>query len=85
MKNIVIFGSGGHSKVIIDIVEEMGIYKIVGLIDGSKEVGAEVLGYKVIGDLNVLKDFDEDIYGGIVAVGELEEIPNCSKYQEYEG
>ncbi|NKE04715.1 acetyltransferase [Mesobacillus selenatarsenatis] len=70
MKNIVIFGSGGHSKVIIDIVEKMGVYKIVGLIDGSKEAGAEVLGYKVLGGLNVLKAIDEDIYGGVVAVGD---------------
>ncbi|MBS8265644.1 transferase [Mesobacillus boroniphilus] len=76
MNNIVIFGSGGHSKVIIDIVEKMGIYNITGLIDGSKEAGTEVLGYKVLGGLNVLKEMDEDIHGGIVAVGD-----NWRRYQ----
>ena len=33
MKNIVIFGSGGHSKVLIDIIDKLGDYNLVGFID----------------------------------------------------
>ena len=33
MQNIVIFGSSGHAKVVIDIIEKGNKYHIVGLID----------------------------------------------------
>ncbi len=35
MKKIFIFGAGGHSKVVIDIVEQAGGRQIVGLIDDA--------------------------------------------------
>ena len=31
--NISIIGAGGHSKVIIDIIRELGNYNIVGIYD----------------------------------------------------
>jgi sugar O-acyltransferase (sialic acid O-acetyltransferase NeuD family) len=49
MDNIVLVGSSGHAKVIIDIVEQEGKYKIVGLIDAFRSVGETILGYNVIG------------------------------------
>ncbi|MGE6203850.1 acetyltransferase [Guptibacillus hwajinpoensis] len=70
MDNIVIFGSGGHCKVVIDIVEKEAQYKIVGLIDPSQPIGKEVLGYEVIGDLQCLLEIDESVLGGIVAMGD---------------
>ena len=36
MKNIVIFGSGGHTKVIVDIIEKQGKFNIAGFIDGYR-------------------------------------------------
>ena len=70
MDNIVIFGSGGHCKVVIDIVEKEAQYKIVGLIDPFQPIGKEVLGYKVIGDLQYLLEIQESVLGGIVAMGD---------------
>ncbi|WP_394172376.1 hypothetical protein [Guptibacillus hwajinpoensis] len=61
MDNIVIFGSGGHSKVIIDVVEKEARYKIVCLIDPFQPVGKEVLGYKVIGDLQRLLEMKKSV------------------------
>ena len=37
MKNIVIFGSSGHCKVIIDIIEKLNRYNLVGIIDKYKK------------------------------------------------
>lgn len=36
--NILLFGAGGHCKVITDIIEKEGVHKIVGLVsqDGIK-------------------------------------------------
>lgn len=36
MDNIVIIGSSGHAKVIIDIVQQEGKYNIAGLLDHTE-------------------------------------------------
>jgi sugar O-acyltransferase (sialic acid O-acetyltransferase NeuD family) len=48
-QTVIIAGSSGHLKVIIDIIEKEDKYKILGLLDPNKNVGEEVSGYKVIG------------------------------------
>ena len=48
MNNIVLFGSAGHAKVVADIVEQEGLYKIAGLIDPNQPPGAEFFGYKTL-------------------------------------
>jgi len=56
-QKVIIVGSSGHSKVIIDIFEKENKYQIVGLLDAYRNIGEETLGYKVIGkedDLPVL-------------------------------
>ena len=72
MKNIVIFGSGGHAKVIVDIIEKQGKFNIAGFIDGYREKNTVIMGYKVIGDESSLKDivFSYEIYGGIIGIGD---------------
>lgn len=72
MKNdVIVVGSGGHAKVIIDIIEKQGIYNIIGLIDGFKSVGTEVFGYKVLGDEVALSSsIYQDIKYGIIAIGD---------------
>lgn len=49
-KKVIIVGSSGHSKVVIDIFEKSGNYEICGLIDSFREKGEETLGYKIIGN-----------------------------------
>jgi UDP-perosamine 4-acetyltransferase len=48
MNNVVGIGAGGHAKVLIDIVQLMGIYNLIGLLDphyiGSKIGNVPVLG-----------------------------------------
>ena len=72
MKNIVILGSSGHSKVIIDLIEKTEKYNIVGIIDKFQEKGKDFFDYKIIGhDKNILKLIKEyDIECGIVGIGD---------------
>lgn len=70
MKNIVIFGSGGHAKVVIDIIEKSNVYNILGLIDNFKTIGTMVYGYEVLGDETYIYKVQELVVGGIVAVGD---------------
>ena len=69
---IIIIGAGGHSKVIVDIIQNEQKYEIVGFIDNNLPIGHEVLDYKVLGkedELNALIDRHE-IYGGVIAIGD---------------
>lgn len=72
MQNIVLVGSSGHAKVIIDIVEKQGTYRIAGLIDAFRAVGETTLGYPVLGgesDLTRLA-IEHDLKGVLVAIGD---------------
>tara|TARA_B100000795_G_scaffold218808_1_gene172986 strand:+ start:1469 stop:1654 length:186 start_codon:yes stop_codon:yes gene_type:complete len=50
MKKIILIGGGGHCKSVIDVIEQEKKYKISGIVDKSKSLGAKILGYKVIGN-----------------------------------
>ena len=72
MKKVIIIGSGGHSKVIVDIIINQGKYEIAGFIDNYLPVGHKVLNYEVLGkeeELNTLI-YEYSIFGGIVAIGD---------------
>ena len=63
MRDIVIIGSGGVGKEVAWIIEQINevepTYKIVGFIDDDKtKLNTEIIGYKVIGDLNYLKEIN---------------------------
>jgi sugar O-acyltransferase (sialic acid O-acetyltransferase NeuD family) len=49
MCNVVIFGSSGHARVVVDIIERAGTHTIVGLVDDSKPKGMIELGYPILG------------------------------------
>lgn len=68
MKNIVVFGCGSHAKVVIDIIEKMELYYILGIIDSYVTAGTNVYGYEVLGDEKLLQQLD--VEGGIVAIGD---------------
>jgi sugar O-acyltransferase (sialic acid O-acetyltransferase NeuD family) len=72
MKNIVLFGGGLHARYCIDTIEKEAKYKIVGITDPYKEIGADLYGYKVIGRqedlLRLIPEYD--IYGGLITIGD---------------
>lgn len=72
MGNIIIIGSSGHAKVIIDIVQQEGKYNIEGLLDRVREVGDKVMGYPVLGQEEDLPELLKihSLMGGIVAIGD---------------
>ena len=45
---VLIIGSSGYAKVIIDIIEKMGQFEIIGLTDETRAFGEMTLGYKVL-------------------------------------
>lgn len=58
MKNVIVIGSGGHAKVIIDIIQSMNKYKIIGITSQSFIKGEMFIGHEVIGDIDVLREYN---------------------------
>jgi sugar O-acyltransferase (sialic acid O-acetyltransferase NeuD family) len=49
-EKLVVFGAGGHAKVVIDIIEQQGNYEIAGLLDDDlKHKRGSFFGYPVLG------------------------------------
>lgn len=68
---IFVFGASGHAKVVIDIIEQQGLYHIVFLVDDNPGVwGSNFYGYRVIGGKQERLSARDEICGGIVAIGD---------------
>ena len=69
---IVVYGAGGHAKVVLDVLEKIGAYAIVGLLDDSAELaGSTRSGYRVLGGSAGFRGLIEGgVKGMIVALGD---------------
>lgn len=76
MKPLYIIGSGGFSKQVIEIIEELNViqkeYELIGIIDDNPSLlGGNVLGYKIIGDIDYLKGISQKTdVNSVIAIGE---------------
>ena len=75
MQEILIYGAGGHAKVVIDTVLREGKYTIIGLIDDG-EVAPAVLGFPVFKRLEEVPSKPSNF---IVAIGD-----NKTRKQKFE-
>jgi len=72
MKRIIVYGAGGHAKVVIDALELAGVYEIVGIIDDNSNLARQgFFGYKILGSQEILPQLKASgIEAGIVAIGD---------------
>lgn len=79
MKDIVVIGSGGFSKQVIELIEELNEikqeYNLLGIIDDNESlIGSNVLGYEVIGNTSYIhrRSQEQKLYGVIaIADGDI--------------
>jgi sugar O-acyltransferase (sialic acid O-acetyltransferase NeuD family) len=71
MKNIILIGGGGHCRSVIDVIEQEGRFKIVGIIDKQEFLDDEVLGYPIIGNDSDLGKLSKVCNNAIVTVGQI--------------
>lgn len=70
MQRIVLIGSGGHAKSIVDTIEKLQDIQIIGFID--KKEGSYYRTYQVVGDDSDLSQiFEEGIKKAFICVGFL--------------
>lgn len=71
-EDIVLVGGGGHCKVVIDAINNGGIYNIEGIVDSKLEVGKKVLGIPVIGNDDILPIiFENGVKNAFISVGSI--------------
>ena len=72
MDSIFIFGASDHARVVIDIVEREGRYRIAGLLDSHKPKGYRLGSYEVLGSEHDLADLIRrmGVRQGIVGIGD---------------
>ena len=70
-EKIIIVGSGGHSKSVIEVIESTNNWEIVGLIGLKSELNKKVLGYEVVGTDDELKNFREICKNCFIAIGQI--------------
>ena len=61
MKPLILFGSGGHCKACIDVIESSNEYKIKGIVVHPQEEIKEFMQYKIIGNDSNLNNFSSKI------------------------
>jgi sugar O-acyltransferase (sialic acid O-acetyltransferase NeuD family) len=71
MNTIVLIGGGGHCRSVIDVIEQEGQFKIVGIIDKPELLDTNVLGYPVIGNDSDLESLAKIYTHAIVTVGQI--------------
>jgi sugar O-acyltransferase (sialic acid O-acetyltransferase NeuD family) len=60
MVNIIVLGSGGHAKVIIDILHMMDKYAIIGITSISLKKGELFSGYIVLGEDSIIAEYNPE-------------------------
>ena len=70
MREIIVFGAGGHAKVVIDALERVGTHRNIILVDDRPELhGQNFFGYPVIGGRFALLERNTTSMEAIVAIG----------------
>ena len=63
-ENIVLVGSGGHCRAVIDVLEQQNHYKIFGVVD--EDSSKQVLDYPVIGADKDLPDIYKSCQNAVI-------------------
>ena len=72
--SIIVIGSGGHAKSIIDLIRTNRDYKLVGLIGKTKDINKDIIGCKVIGSDQDLEKIRRSVPNAVVAVGQIKNV-----------
>jgi acetyltransferase EpsM len=72
---IVIYGGGGHGKMVVDLLRAAGGYRIRGIIDDGLQPGIQVMGVPVLGSAPVLTELaSQGTHLAVNAVGGIGDI-----------
>jgi acetyltransferase EpsM len=72
---IIIYGGGGHGKMVIDLLRARGAYRIIGIVDDGLTSGDSIMGVPILGNAQVLGDLSaQGVRLAVNAVGGIGNI-----------
>jgi sugar O-acyltransferase (sialic acid O-acetyltransferase NeuD family) len=72
---VILYGAGGHGKMLIDLLRAQGHYQIYGIVDDSLTPGAQVMGVQVAGGAGLLPAlYAQGVRLAVNAVGGISSI-----------
>lgn len=72
---IVIYGGGGHGKMVLELLQSLHTFRIAGIVDDGRERGSSVMGIPVIGGKEMLPELvQKGIRLAVNAVGGIGNI-----------
>lgn len=72
---IIIYGGGGHGKSLIDLLRQLHIYRILGIVDDGIPAGTQILGLPVLGGAEILAGlYQQGVRLAVNAVGGIGNI-----------
>ncbi len=75
LSDILIYGGGGHGKMLIDLIRSLGTFSIAGVVDDGLVPGTQVMGVTVLGGANILGElYQRGLHLAANAVGGIGNI-----------
>lgn len=72
---ILVYGGGGHGKSLVELIQAVGTYNVIGFVDDAKQPGDQVLGLPILGGSDILqKLYQEGVRLAANAVGGIGDI-----------
>lgn len=71
MKKLILIGGGGHCKSVIDTIQSLDVYEIVGIIDVKEKVGQYINGIKIIDSDDNLNNYKSKGYSAFITIGSI--------------
>ena len=72
-KKLIVLGGGGHAKVVVDLIQQLDCFEVLGIVDVDKnKIGSSILGVDIMGSDEMLSEFPPKevcLANGIGAVG----------------
>ena len=70
--NLILIGAGGHARACIDVIEQHGVYQIVGLVGMPEEMHSEHFNYSVIATDDELPTLVKSYQYAVIALGQIQ-------------
>ena len=71
MSAVVLLGGGGHCRSVIDVIEQAGIYSILGVLEKEGVSCSNLLGYPLLGSDHDLPAFIEQNCAVVITIGQI--------------
>jgi len=71
MQNLILIGGGGHCKSCVDVIEQAGTFRIVGIVDMPEKLHQKILGYEIIATDDDLPHLVNEYENFLITLGQI--------------